>query len=452
VLAYRMLAFLLRLAVRAFFRRVEVVGLEHVPAEGQGPVIFCGNHPNSLLDPVLITVTCGRIVHFAAKDVLFQTAILRAMLTGMGAVPIKRRKDHGGDSINNDDAFAALYDVLTAGRAMGIFPEGISHGDAHISKLKTGAARIALGAAKQQPGMTLTVVPCGLHYATRERFRSSVLVQFGEPIVIDAALLAVYDEDPRAAARSVTDDIDQGIRSLTVNADDWETARVLDGVRRLYQPPRIALQERVELARRFNEAYPKYRSVPQVSELYESVEGYLDRLAGLGLTDRDVLQKRSGGRLALSILTHLMLLLVWLPLAVVGAPVHLPVGILLYWSAPRFTPRKDVLATTKFLLGFLLLLLLYLGLSIGVGAAFGWAFGLLMMLLLPVSGYAAILCLRHFGAIDRWLTVILGRFTLGRQLKALRQRRATLEQRVVRTVNELHPKDMELLFPREVPQ
>src|SRR5258706_11689715 len=73
---------------------MEVVGLEHVPATG--PVLFAGNHPNSLIDPILIITTCGRKVHFAAKDSLFKGRLMRAVLRGLGAVPIKRRDDHDG--------------------------------------------------------------------------------------------------------------------------------------------------------------------------------------------------------------------------------------------------------------------------------------------------------------------------------------------------------------------
>src|SRR5258706_1411477 len=73
---------------------MEVVGLEHVPATG--PVLFAGNHPNSLIDPILIITTCGRKVHFAAKDALFKGRLMRAVLNGLGAVPIKRRDDRDG--------------------------------------------------------------------------------------------------------------------------------------------------------------------------------------------------------------------------------------------------------------------------------------------------------------------------------------------------------------------
>ena len=89
---YSWLRMFLRLVVRVFFRQVEVVGLEHVPE--RGPVIFAGNHPNSLIDPLLIVVSCGRVVRFAAKDVLFRSPFLRPVLRALGAVPIARRSDH----------------------------------------------------------------------------------------------------------------------------------------------------------------------------------------------------------------------------------------------------------------------------------------------------------------------------------------------------------------------
>ena len=105
-MAYRFLRWLLRAAMRVFFRQIEVVGLEHVPEDG--PVIFAGNHPNSLIDPILIITTCGRKVHFAAKDTLFRGRVLRALLRGLGAVPLKRREDHAGGAADNEQrAFVA---------------------------------------------------------------------------------------------------------------------------------------------------------------------------------------------------------------------------------------------------------------------------------------------------------------------------------------------------------
>ena len=133
-------------AVRVFFRNVHCVGLENVPPHGT-PVIFAGNHPNSLIDPVLIVTTCGRIVHFAAKDKLFQWP-LAPFLRALGCVPIARKVDHGDRKRSNDHALAALTHVLGEGRCMGIFPEGLSHDQSSIQRLRTGCARIALQAAR----------------------------------------------------------------------------------------------------------------------------------------------------------------------------------------------------------------------------------------------------------------------------------------------------------------
>jgi hypothetical protein len=50
---------LTRLIANTFFRRIDVVGLENVPAEG--PLIFAGNHPNALMDGFLLNARCGPV-------------------------------------------------------------------------------------------------------------------------------------------------------------------------------------------------------------------------------------------------------------------------------------------------------------------------------------------------------------------------------------------------------
>ena len=195
-MAYRILAWFLRVVTRVFFRQIEVVGLEHVPKTG--PVLFAGNHPNSLIDPILIITTCGRKVHFAAKDSLFKGRIMRLLLNGLGAVPVARKVEVDGGSARdpagpardasemgkvNDAAFDHMFGVMQQGGTIGIFPEGISHDEAQLAKLKTGAARLALGGAARI-GQPVTIVPCGLTFIHPKRFRSRVLVQYGAPLAI----------------------------------------------------------------------------------------------------------------------------------------------------------------------------------------------------------------------------------------------------------------------------
>jgi glycerol-3-phosphate O-acyltransferase/dihydroxyacetone phosphate acyltransferase len=435
---YRFLAWLLRVATRVFFRQIEIVGLEHVPADRA--VIFAGNHPNSLIDPVLIITTCGRKVHFAAKDTLFKTRVMRAILGGLGAVPIMRRDDHAGGGADNQAAFAAMFDVLGRGDAIGIFPEGLSHDESQLARLKTGAARLALGAA-HKTGREIAIVPCGLTFIHPKRFRSRVLVQFGPPLTVTPAIAETPDE-----VRTITDEIGAGLRRLTINAPDWDTVRALDVVRRLYQPQEISIEDRVELARRFNAYYGAVATEPRVVKLMRRVRAYQDKLDELGVSDRELARDLSKLEVLARVVRHLVLVAFWLPLTLPGAPLHLPPLALARIGSPLLTPRKDVIATTKLVLGLALVLLAY-AITISLlwwAWGFWWAFA--AAIVLPASGWATLRVLDRVRLVRRGAGVLFRRLRFRREVKQLRDERARLVDEVTATVTALKPPDVEPLF------
>ena len=450
MLAYRALQTLLGLCLRVFFRRIEVVGLENIAAEGDRALIFAGNHPNSLIDPALILATSGRIVHFAAKDVLFKNPALRLVMRILGAVPVARRSDHSGGDVDNQAAFQQLSLVLAGGRAMGIFPEGLSHDQAHIARLKTGAARIALDVAHRHD-QPLDIVPCGLTYLNPKRFRSSVLLQYGTPITVGTADADAFAADERATVNELTARIDAGLKELTVNGTDWETVRVLDGVRRLYQPDGISLWHRVELARRFNALFATVRDRPDVAALYQRVHAYLQGLDDLGLTDRDLRRAHGWRPLLWRALLHAATLLLWMPLAAPGLVVQGPVALCVRWAGVRVTPRRDVIATTHLVLGLALHGLLYAAVvalswwQLGLGA------GLTALILLPISAYAALRSVEGGLAGRRVLRVCVRMARLRREIEALRRERGELQDAVLTTVHAVIPDSLEPLFSRPLP-
>ncbi|MEO8842228.1 MAG: lysophospholipid acyltransferase family protein [Kofleriaceae bacterium] len=448
---YRCLAWFLRTITRVFFRQIEVVGLEHVPATG--PVLFAGNHPNSLIDPILIITTCGRKVQFAAKEQLFSGWLMRKLLRGLGAVPIKRRDDHDGAPkqastgapVDNDAAFDAMFGVLGDGGAIGIFPEGLSHDEAHLSRLKTGAARLALGAAHRTQ-TPITIVPCGLTFIHPKRFRSRVLVQYGPALTITDAV-----ESSPEQVRIVTGEIGEALRRLTVNAPDWDTVRALDVVRRLYQPQEISIEERVELSRRFNTYYAQVATDPRVIALMRRVRNYQDSLDELGITDRELAQDLSKLAVSARILRHLTLVAFWLPLTVPAAPLHVPPLAFARFASDKLTPRKDVVATTKLLIGLLLVLLGYaiaiaiVGWKINLGTAIGLA------ILLPISGWATLRVLDRLRLVRRGVGVLFRRLAFRREVVALRREREQLVANVVATVTAVKPAEVDALFPADHP-
>lgn len=451
-MAYRILAWFLRVVTRVFFRQIEVVGLEHVPRTG--PVLFAGNHPNSLIDPILIITTCGRKVHFAAKDALFKGRLMRAVLRGLGAVPIKRRDDHDGtprDSqpdaapVDNDAAFTAMFAVLGDGGAIGIFPEGLSHDESQLARLKTGAARLALGGA-QRTAKTIQIVPCGLTFIHPKRFRSRVLVQFGPPLAVPASRQNTAEE-----VRELTTEISTALRRLTINAPDWETVRALDVVRRLYQPSEVSIEDRVELARRFNAYYGAVAAEPRVVTLMQRVRAYQQKLDELGITDRELARDLSKLEVSARILRHLVLVAFWLPLTVPGAPLHVPPLAFARLAGPRLTPRKDVVATTKLMIGMLLVLAAYAGTACVLWWKMGLAWAALAAVILPLSGWATLRVLDRLRLVRRGLGTLFRRLRFRREVRALRAEREELVEATIATVNAVKPADLVALFPPDHP-
>ena len=102
-----------------------------------------------------------------------------------GVVFVRRQGDGGGTG-DNEDAFAECHTALACGDVVAIFPEGTTHDRPRIDPLKTGAARIALAAnamrGTDEPAVP--VVPVGLHYTAKGRFRSDALVTYGAPIEV----------------------------------------------------------------------------------------------------------------------------------------------------------------------------------------------------------------------------------------------------------------------------
>jgi glycerol-3-phosphate O-acyltransferase/dihydroxyacetone phosphate acyltransferase len=454
--AYRILAWFLRTVTRVFFRQVEVAGLEHVPATG--PVLFAGNHPNSLIDPILIITTCGRKVHFAAKDSLFKGRIMRALLKGLGAVPVARKDERDGGQVatgperdakerssTNDAAFASMFAVLAGGGTIGIFPEGLSHDESQLSKLKTGAARLALGGATNIQGR-VTIVPCGLTFIHPKRFRSRVLVQYGPPIVIEPGR-----GTEKETVNAVTENISTALRRLTINAPDWETVRALDVVRRLYQPQEISIEDRVELSRRFNAYYGEVAANPKVLQLMTRVRAYQQKLDELGISDRELARDLSKLEISARMLRHLILVAFWLPLSAPGAPLHIPTFAFARIAGARLTPRKDVIATTKMLIGMLLVLLSYAA-AVGVlwwKVGFSWA--LLASLILPASGWATLRVLDRLRLVRRGFGALFRQLRFRREVHQLRAEREALSEDVIRIVTEVKPASLAALFPPDHP-
>src|SRR5207253_217001 len=208
-------------ALSISFGRIEVSGADRVPRHGA--VIFVVNHPNGLIDPAFLLCLAPRRVSLLAKAPLFRMPVIGFFCRAFQTIPVHRRQDASSDPSQNRETFDTARAVLARGGAIAIFPEGTSHSDPKLRPLKTGAARIAFGAAAALAGSSpIRIVPAGLYYRAKRTFRSAALLYFGEPVAVDAVALAPGEEPPAGPVRALTARIRQARTAVRLQAEQAE--------------------------------------------------------------------------------------------------------------------------------------------------------------------------------------------------------------------------------------
>lgn len=230
--------------IKTFYRRFEVTGHEKIP-DGVG-IIFCANHANALVDPIVIQAATNKQIHPLARSGLFEKPLLKTMLKLLDAIPIYRAQDPGNKTTKNVDSFVKCYEKLGEDKAIMIFPEGVSHSDPEMRKVNTGAARIALG-AKKLNGKAPVLVPVGLTFSRKGFFRGDLLVKFGDPVIIGDA----EDSENRESVKDITERVKQGIIKITLTPNSWAELKLLTRVERFYAQ-RQGDGENLDLSEQFN--------------------------------------------------------------------------------------------------------------------------------------------------------------------------------------------------------
>ncbi|MCX5762284.1 MAG: 1-acyl-sn-glycerol-3-phosphate acyltransferase [Gemmatimonadetes bacterium] len=206
-------------ATRAYYRFS--VGGARVPAEG--PVLLVANHTNALLDAGFVVEAARRDVRFLTKAPLLRHPYIGWLIRAVGSIPVYRIQDDRTLVGQNRDIFVAVHAALAEGDAVGIFPEGTSHSESRLVPLKTGAARIALGASLHL-GRSFPIIPVGLVFRDRNSLRSEARVVVGDAFDWDD-LAARANE--KFTVRELTRRIDHAMRLVTLNLDSWEDAAIV---------------------------------------------------------------------------------------------------------------------------------------------------------------------------------------------------------------------------------
>jgi 1-acyl-sn-glycerol-3-phosphate acyltransferase len=403
----RVIKVVLRFALRVFFRRIEVVGRRRVPLDSA--CLFVLNHPNGLVDPVFLLCYAPRRVSFLAKSPLFRTPVIGFFVRALDSIPVYRKQDEGEDTASrNHVTFERAAALLRRGGAIAICPEGASHSEPYLLPLKSGAARIALGAvsfkgadAPQPTSLDLKIVPVGLYYTAKTTFRSGALLYFGEPIAVEPVEPGADGEPPREAVRQLSERIADAMRSLTLNADRHEALAMVARAERIFssvdeeEAEAPSLERELWRRRRFVEAYAFHRvhSPERLEVLEKRITQYEEELRQAGLEDSRQLSPSTVSEYARArtLLVRAAVFLLLLPLALAGAVLHYPAytlaGILATTLAREY---DDVLSTFKIAAALLLFPLTWGALAFVLYQVAGWWGVLAALTCAPLSGRVAL--------------------------------------------------------------
>ncbi|MSR21883.1 MAG: hypothetical protein EXR91_13090 [Gemmatimonadetes bacterium] len=370
------------------------------PTLPPGPVLVTANHPNALVDPLVIFHTAGRPTRPLAKAPLFEQALVGTVLRGLGGLPVYRRQDEPELMHLNDRTFDSAIEALHAGGAVQIYPEGHSHSEPALAPLRTGAARIALQAeARHDWTLGLRIQPVGLTYVRKHAFRGRAIAAFGEPFEV-ASMRADYERDEREAVRRLTTIIQERLERLTLNFEHPEDAELVDVAERLYaRQKRLAgwrerepMVERLPRLHRFADGLRWLRATDpeRLASLSAEVRRYQRLLTLFGAREGDVPRRYRRGNVLAYAARQLFMLVLVLPVALAGMAIWFVPFMFTSYVAPRFRPKLDQVATYKVgaaVLAFpvwLFLLALVTWLLAGLRPA------LVALAILPVAGLAAI--------------------------------------------------------------
>ncbi|MEZ4756804.1 MAG: lysophospholipid acyltransferase family protein [Flavobacteriales bacterium] len=429
---YALIKAIVRVSTTVFFKKIVVVGRERLPAHG--PAIIAANHPNTLMDPLLVAMLFQQQVGFVANAGIFSNSLLTRFFRHFHVIPIYRKKDvTPGGTPDNTQAFAECHAYLAQGGTFLIFPEGTSHYEINLREIKTGTARIAL--SYTGPG-DVRIVPVALDYSDAIQFRSMVRVTVGRPIMVSTYQEA-YQRSEAEAVDALTADIRKALarklpwtagkdqEDLLIKAHTFYTAYAAPEAD-LHRDPKLSLAVRKQLA----DALHHLRTTRP--ELYESAAAQLlaffealraDRITPGFLTD--AYRKKSFALLCLGYLTELILLA---PLYLFGLLTNYLPYILpsLVFKASRM--EVEYKAPVQMVVGIICFPLFY-GLEVWAFHRFidprAWT-ALLFLLALPIAGYGT---MWYWTELQRFARVLRFQFAVPKERKdeMLRERDAIQE-------------------------
>ena len=238
--AWSVIKSLAKLSKYYLFRSVE----EQPPAEYDGGRIYASIHINGLVDPLSIILSQDKRPITMGRHDLATMPFIGWLTRRMGNQPVIRRAEQKSGVSDQDFAksinhrtLLTMSHCIAGGHGAVVMPEGKSHQDSKLHKLRTGAMRFAINASTiaSSKGLPSPVIqPVGLHFRCHHWFRTDLFVEYPEPIEIPIVKTenhsrglneGTWMEPPEDMVRKLRDELQNRLSEVTPEAPDWETYR-----------------------------------------------------------------------------------------------------------------------------------------------------------------------------------------------------------------------------------
>ncbi|WP_020529208.1 lysophospholipid acyltransferase family protein [Flexithrix dorotheae] len=324
---YALLKLIVKIALRIFFKEISVNNKHFMPRKG--PVIVVANHPNTFMDPMLIASILPKQVHFLANATVFGRSKLQHWIFNkvLHMIPVYRKQDvKPGIKPDNKAVFAKCFEFLASEGTLLIFPEGTSYLERKLREIKTGTARIALGAEKENDfKLDLKILGIGLNYSDGRRFRSKVTLNIDEPIEL-SKYKNEYQGDEYSAVKKLTEEIRARLEKhliLTRNEEEDKLVLAIEKIFKstLLEGAEVSKKERdfvvnKEVIKAIN--YFEEKNPGRLETIKLNIEKYFNDIERLKLNDEVFTKKNLSGSIFLKGLSALFYLILGFPVYVYG--------------------------------------------------------------------------------------------------------------------------------------
>ncbi|HEY4800388.1 MAG TPA: 1-acyl-sn-glycerol-3-phosphate acyltransferase [Bacteroidia bacterium] len=393
---YGFLRLVVPVAIRVFYKNFYIRNAQNLPFGI--PVIIASNHPNAVIDACAITAFTKQHSHYLARGDAFKKKFFRWLLTRMGLVPIYRLQEGAENLHLNQQTFQICFDLLRKKKTILIFSEGLCIQERRLRKLKKGTARIAFSAEEIfNWDLGLVVVPVGMNYSDPKKFRSTLVVNYGEPIRMKS-FQELYLKDKAAAINEFTRHLQNKLSELVVHINNKDNDELVADIEEIIHEQ--AVQQSARNISGDEIRFVTTRKIvdtinlagenraERVAFLKNKIRDYFAQLAQIRTKDRMVRGYAERPFHLSSFIYYFLLLLVGFPFHLFGLiNNYLPYKIA-YTTADRVAKEVEFHATVNAVLGLLLYVVFYPLQILAVALIFhNWYYLATYIFLLPLSGW-----------------------------------------------------------------